>query len=42
MNKIKEFFTDWSWKEKACTDCTDSSLGNSERKSVYVGHDVDK
>ena len=44
MNKIKEFFTDWSWKEKACicTDCTDSSLGNSERKSVYAGHDVDK
>ena len=34
MNKIKEFFTDWSWKE--------SSLGNSERKSVYAGHDVDK
>ena len=32
MNKIKEFFTDWR----------DSSLGNSERKSVYVGHDVDK
>ena len=25
-----------------CTDCTDSSLGNSERKSVYAGHDVDK
>ena len=29
MNKIKEFFADWS-------------LGNSERKPVYVSYDTDK
>ena len=25
-----------------CTDCTDGSLGNSERKPVYVSYDTDK
>ena len=46
MNKIKEYFADWSWKEKTwlafVLDCTDGSLGNSERKPVYVSYDTDK
>ena len=44
MNKIKEFLQIGAGKKSMaciCTDCTDSSLGNSERKSVYAGHDVD-
>ena len=46
MNKIKEVFYRLELERKSmaciCTDCTDSSLGNSERKSVYAGHDADK
>ncbi len=46
MNKIKEFFTDWSWKEKAWLAFVlivqTVAWAIQKRKSVYAGHDADK
>lgn len=47
MNKkIKEFFADWSWKEKSWLAFVlivqTGRLGNSKRKSFHASYDTNK
>ena len=46
MNKIKRIFYRLELERKSmaciCTDCTDSSLGNSKESLFMTGHDADK
>ena len=46
MNKIKNFFADWSWKEKAWLAFVlivqTVAWGHPEGKRIHADHDTDK